>query len=158
MDAFASIAIALGAAAATALFLALISWLRAVRDPTSFRCRVGRFRRHHWRRNGDVRWSLLCTHARWVGDVLLVQTGLLRMRVQASRVVLPPGARVHREPAEVVRRLGSRPESLWVETEEGSAFGLAVSRSDRMMLVGPFLAAAIPVLPAAPREDRRSGR
>lgn len=158
LDALGITAIAIGAAAAALLSVALGSWLRTVRDPTTFRCRVGHFRRHHWRRVDDVRWSRFRTRARWVGDVLLVQVGVLRMRTSATRVVLPPGARITRESAEVVRRLGPRPESLWLETDDGPAFGLAVSRPDRMMLVGPYLAAAIPGLPLAPREDRRSGR
>jgi hypothetical protein len=55
------------------------------------------------------------------------------------------------EPFEV-RGLGLRTVALRLTAEDGSRLVVATSVADRTALVGPFLAAALPGLPRAPRD------
>ena len=126
--------------------LSLRSRIRFARAPESFRCRLASSsRRRHWRR-----WS---TRARWVNDVLLVQSGLLRTGVTAVVPRVPSGSRLRCIGRDEVRRLGADPVALRLLDDAGRPMDIAVDSSSRMLLVGPFLAAALTALPRAPREQ-----
>ncbi len=156
--------VALASALAALTAVSLTARVRAARDPAWFCCRLARPARrwrglpgrhgwHGWRRDG-LRWGRLRTRARWVDRVLLVQTGLLRIRTLAMAVTLPSNATVQADSDGRIRRLGPRPQILRVTDEDGRPLQVAAAHWDRTRLVGPFLAAAIPGLPAAPPERR----
>jgi hypothetical protein len=52
----------------------------------------------------------------------------------------------------MVRGLGSDPQVLGLRLDGGSVVELAIAAEARVAAVGPFLAAAIPGLPAAPAD------
>jgi hypothetical protein len=60
----------------------------------------------------------------------------------------------HRE----VRGLGREVLCLVLRLDDGSLLEVAAAARDRTQLVGPFLAVAIPGLPAGPRERKHLGR
>lgn len=126
--------------------LSLWSRVRFARQPESFRCRLGAAsRRRPWRR--------CSTRARWVNDVLLIQTGLLRTGTTAVVPRVPSGSRLRWVPREDVRGLGGDPVALRLTVDDGRPLDIAVDGRNRMLLVGPFLAAALSGLPRAPREQ-----
>jgi hypothetical protein len=138
---------ALGLGCIPMLWTSLRGWARFARHPQAFRCRIG-----------DVpggtgigtRWRRRRTWARWVNDVLLIRSGLLRMGIQAVAAELAPGTVLEYAPLDV--RLGLHPISLRMTTDDGDVIDVAVALASRTLLAGPFLAAAIPGLPRAPRE------
>ena len=134
------------------VLVALSAWSRARfgRRPEAFRCRLGRTGSVRWRRK--ARWRLRTTRAVWVHDVLLVQSGLLRLWVTPVAATLAPGVTVRPVPVTEVRGLGEQPVALAVTDEEGRSLDVAVEEGNRTRLVGPFLTAALPGLPWAPRE------
>jgi hypothetical protein len=136
------------------LVASTIAWnrLRFARDPLSFRCRLAR---PHTLEDESPRWSRWKTRAKWAGTVLVVQAGPLWARTLSIPVHLPLDARIQEEGCGRWRRLGAHPQSLRIEEQDGSALIVAVRQRDRTLLVGPFLAAAVAGLPAAPRSGRR---
>jgi hypothetical protein len=128
--------------------------MRFAREPGSFRCRLGRLPRRPSRRGRVIRWDRSRTRARWINDVLLIQTGLLGLRTTALHVRLPLAARIETEPVSAVKRLGTRPQALWIDRGRDDPIKVAVSEADRTRLAGPFMAAAIAGLPAGPRSER----
>jgi hypothetical protein len=142
--------------ACTALILVAV-WTRCrfARDRSSFACRTARLSWRWWHRDG-LRWNWWRTRAKWVNDVLVVQSGLLWMRTLTVPVALPRGTQIEAEARSTVRRLGARPQSLWIERGDGTPLKIAVRGQDRTKLAGPFLAAAIAGLPAPPRRNRRA--
>jgi hypothetical protein len=137
-------------AAATAAVLSLEARIRYVRRLPSFRCRLGPPARR-WPRS-RARWCLRRTRAAWVGDVLLVRSGLLRLWITPLAVAVPPDEVVRAlEPAEV-RGFGTRPVALRFTAPDGRPLEIAVAHWDVDRLVGPFLAASLSGLPPAPRE------
>jgi len=134
----------------------IASWNRRrfARDSSSFVCRTARLSRRWWHRDG-LHWGWLRTRAKWVSDVLVIQSGLLRMRSLTVAVVLPKGTQIEAEARSTVRRLGPRPQSLWIDCGVVTPLKIAVRGQDRSKLAGPFVAAAIGGLPAPPRRNRR---
>jgi hypothetical protein len=128
--------------------LSVVSRVRFARLPESFRCRLSAAASL---RRGETRWRRHRTRARWVNDVLLIQDGALRTGVRVLPAWIPPGASVRTVLPDDVRRLGRHPVALRLMTGEGPV-DLAVAESSRLLLVGPFLTAAIPGLPRAPRD------
>jgi hypothetical protein len=124
------------------------------RDPGAFVCRAARLTRRGWQRDG-LRWGWLRTRAKWVNDVLVVQCGLLWMRSVTIAVALPKGVQIEAEPPSTVRRLGARPQSLWIDSGDTLPLKIAVREQDRSKLAGPFVAAAMDGLPTPPRRNRR---
>jgi hypothetical protein len=72
------------------------------------------------------------------------------MGIQAVAAELAPGTVLEYAPLDV--RLGLHPISLRMTTDDGDVIDVAVALASRTLLAGPFLAAAIPGLPRAPRE------
>lgn len=128
--------------------------VRFDKDQPTFVCRTARLGTRWWHRDG-MRWRWLRARAAWVDNVLVIRNGPVSLRVMTIPVSLPPKARIEDEARCTVRRLGACPQSLWIEREDGSPVKIAVRERDRTKLAGPFLVAAIPGLPAAPRERRR---
>jgi ABC-type Fe3+ transport system permease subunit len=129
--------------------LAAVGHSRFTRDPRSFRCRV----RRTWPGHAQwPRWRWFATHAMWAQDVLLIRAGFLRLGLTALVVCPARDAKVEPLPGADVRRLGRHPMSLRLRLADGGAMEIAVAEDRRTDLVGPFLTAAIPGLPRAPRE------
>lgn len=132
-----------------------IAWsrLRFVRDRSAFRCRLALIGPTRSSRLAP-RWSKLKARAKWKGDVLVIQLGPLRTRTLQIPVHLPLCTQIQDEWRGTVRRLGAHPQSLLIHRDGCDALLLAVRAKDRTRLVGPFLAAAVPGLPSAPRPHR----
>lgn len=133
----------------TVAVLALVARARYASRLPGFRCRVGP-PGVPWRRH--ARWRLRRTRAAWLGDVLVLRAGALRLwldpvavRVAGSAVVEPLDR--HRP-----HGLGPHPVALTFTTGDGSRLEIAVAGRDADRLVGPFLTAALAGLPKAPRE------
>lgn len=129
--------------------------LRIRRDPSMFRCKVMRLGRVPWHRT--ARWSRTRTHARWVHDVLLIRCGFLHLRTRALAVRLPED-RIRVVSRAEIRRLGQRPQLLQFQLDDYSRVEIAVAEDVRTLMVGPFLAAAIPGLPTTRVEHIRRRR
>jgi len=132
----------------------------------AFRCRLRRsdgvltlsrwrVRRLLWKWFGDWArpWPRVDTWAVWAHDVLLVHRGLVRPRVSVFRVRFPDGPMVLLSDFEVTG-LGPNPMVFPLRCDDESLLEVAAAEEDRTLLAGPFLAAAIPGLPKAPRERR----
>src|SRR4051812_34874694 len=143
-------------AIAAALVGAAWVWnrLRFARDRSSFPCRLAPVGA---RASSRVcpHWLHLKTRAKWQGDALSIQAGLLYAQTLTIAVRLPIDARIQEEPRGSVHRLGAHPQSLVFERDDASALKIAVRQGDRTVLAGPFLAVAIAGLPAPRRPDRR---
>ena len=150
----ADVIIGLLSACLALVLVGLSNLIRFANDPASFVCRAARLTRHGWQRD-RMRWGWLRTRAKWVNDVLILQSGPLWMRSVTIAVVLPKGAQIEAEPPSSVRRLGPRPQSLWIECGDVLPLKIAVREPDRTKLAGPFVAAAIGGLPTPPRRNRR---
>lgn len=145
------------AAASALLMLTLIGWCaraRFARDHSSFACRTARLSSRWWHRDG-LHWRLLRSRAAWVDNVLVIRSGPLSLRTLTIPVFLPPKTRIEDEMPSTVHWLGSCPQSLWIERDDGTPIKIAVRERDRTKLAGPFLVAAIAGLPAARRERPR---
>ncbi|MFC7528652.1 hypothetical protein [Actinoplanes sp. GCM10030250] len=93
--------------------------------------------------------------ARWCGDVLVVRRGLIFDRtVWLAARVSPVG--VHTVPARDARRCGRDPIAVRLQLHDGSVIEVTTSASERLELVGPFLAAALSDLPKAPARRRET--
>jgi hypothetical protein len=124
--------------------------LRFARTERSFRCRVRTWLDRPW--SVPPQWSRR-THALWTHDILLIRRGLLRPRVLAFRVQPPRNALQH-APAHDVTGLGAGPLLLGLRLRDGTLLEVVAAARDSTLLAGPFLVAAIPVLPQAPPEAR----
>ena len=133
----------------TVVVLAVWGRIRYARQLRSFRCRVGpsaSSRRYH------ARWCRRRTRAAWVDDVLLLQSGVLRLWLTPFAVGVARKVTVQAlEPGEV-RGLGRHPVALRFTTHDRCEVEVAVAHQDAGLLVGPFLTAAMSGLPEAPRE------
>jgi hypothetical protein len=144
------------AAAAAGLVVVLLAglsaWsrLRFARTLPSFRCRIGPPTGHRRRRR--ARWRLRRTRAAWVNDVLLVQSGVLRLWVTPVAPVIPLDAAVRPLRPGAARGLGRRPVVLRVTAPDGGELEVAAREVDAARLAGPFLTAMLPGLPKAPRD------
>jgi hypothetical protein len=124
---------------------------RFARNPGVFRCKL--------RAPGNPsaglrrRWDRAPRRAVWVHDVLLVQHGALRQHIVALPARLPDEV-LHPLPLGEVRGLGSDPQVLPLQLDDGRVVEVAVPAEARPLVVGPFLAAAIPGQPKAPVEPR----
>jgi hypothetical protein len=156
-----------GLAAGVLLGAALVglSIRRFARTPGAFRCKVRapgsvsyRLRsRPELPAGFGPRWGHRRRRAVWVHDVLLVRHGLLGQHVVALPVRIPDEV-IRPAPAEVVRGLGSRPQVLRLRLDEGPPVEVATASEARSLVVGPFMAAAIPGLPGAPADRPPRGR
>lgn len=137
---------------------AVLARRRFARYPAAFACRVRRprGRRRRWpvpRREGcRLCWGLGRTAARWVHDVLVVQSGPLGLSVTPLAARIGAEAALRRVPSREARGLGSRPWAVVLTTEDGGSLEIAVAEWDRERLVGPYLTVALTGLPSAPRE------
>lgn len=125
-----------------------------VRAEPTFRCKV--------RFPGDLDepllpWPAHRSRARWLRDILLVQRGLLVPRTVALSA-RPPRREIRRTSSIEVRGLGGDPMVLTLTLDDGRLLEVATRAADLTTLAGPFLVAAIPSLPHAPREPRPHGR
>ena len=136
------------ASAATLAVLSGVSRLRFARLAGAFLCRLGPSSRWRGRRAG---WRFRRQRVVWVGDVLLVQSGLLRLGVTPVSAQIPREVSVESLVPSEVRRLGSRPVALRLTTADGRPLVVATAAGNRTTLVGPFLAASLSGLPEAPR-------
>lgn len=144
----------LAAAASVIATLALLSArsrIHFARQPDSFRCRLGAAA-VPWR--GGARWQRRRTRAVWVSDVLLVETGLLRLSATPVAAHLARDVEVESLSAADVPGLGPHPVALRLTDRAGRWLEIAAAEPDRTLLVGPFLVAAVPGLPKAPRDGR----
>jgi hypothetical protein len=135
---------------------ALLSWRtgrRFARAPAAFRCKVripDLPRRARAAIGAD--WGRRRTSAVWLHDVLLVRSGLFGLQVVAFPVRLPEEG--PRPAPGVARRLGPDPYLLVLRLDDGRLVEVALPAQARVPAAGPFLAAAIPGLPAGPVERR----
>jgi hypothetical protein len=88
----------------------------------------------------------------WVNDVLLIQSGLLRLSVTPVCPQLAEDASVVALGPVEVRGLGPHAVALRLTDAHGRPLVVATAARDRDALVGPFLVASLPGLPRAPRE------
>jgi hypothetical protein len=143
---------AVWAAAGAVTALAVLSvWARVryARRLAVFRCRIGppviRVRR-------GARWRLGRRRAAWAGSVLLVSSGVFRLFLTPVVNGLPRTATVTPLEHGQARGLGTCPVSLQLTTDVGAPMEIAVPQARAEEVVGPFLAAAMPQLPPAPRD------
>jgi len=135
-------------AAGTLAVLSVLSRLRFRRLPGAFRCRLGP--PAGWRHRSV--WRLRRTRAVWVHDVLVIQSGSLRLGMTALCPTISRGASVEALAPSEVRGLGLHAVALALTAEDGKRIVVATSVLDRTALVGPFLTAAVAGLPRAPRD------
>jgi len=114
------------------------------RLPGAFSCRVRRGR------SARLRWHR--TRARWLHDVLVLQSGPLRLWLTPLALQIAPRAVVHPVTDAAVRGLGERPWALLFRGDDGLSVEVAVAAKDRTTLVGPYLTAALKGLPSARQE------
>jgi hypothetical protein len=137
------------AAAATLAVVSGLSRLRFRRLPGAFRCRLGP--PPGWRRRRAA-WRVRRTRAVWVSDVLLIQSGLLRLGVTPVSPQIARDVSVEYLEPHDVRGLGQCPVALRLRAADGRPLVVATAGRNRAALVGPFLAASLAGLPQAPRE------
>ena len=130
----------------------LTTWVRVryARRLPFFRCRIGPPPRR--RRRGDARWCRRRTWGTWVGDVLMVRSGPLRLWLTPLRVGVLREVTVETLGRGEVRGLGRRPAALRFSLRGGGEVEVAVAAEDVDSLVGPFLTATLAGLPEARRE------
>jgi hypothetical protein len=133
--------------AATVAVLTIWARIRYARDLPLFRCRLGPPRRR--RRRSRARWCLRRTWATWVGDVVLVRSGTLRLWLRPLPVGVAREVTVEALGRRDVRGLGPRPVALRFALDGGRELEIAVAADDVDQLVGPFLTAALAGLPEA---------
>jgi hypothetical protein len=126
------------------------SRMRFARQPGAFRCRLGT--PQHPRSPERTRWRLRRTRARWVSDVLIVQSGLLRLGATPLAAHIAPDAVVRSVGGLEVRGLGRRPAALVLSLEDRSPLEIAAADGNRLLLVGPYLVAGLSGLPSSPRQ------
>jgi hypothetical protein len=138
--------------AATATLLAvLLGWSiwrgrRAFRtSPGAFRCNV-RLRSEQQVPGIASTWARRPCHALWAHDVLVVRRGLLRPRLWFLVARMAEGDLVELNPR-LVRGLGRRPVSVKILLDDHQEIEVAAGHGDRSLLVGPFVAVAVRVLP-----------
>jgi hypothetical protein len=124
------------------------------RTDGAFFCKLRAANGSPWITGVPARWTRRRSRAVWVHDVLVVHGGLFRPRTLA----VP--ARIPEEPIRYVsdksiRGLGDTPLVLRLRLDDGDLIDIAANDAHRTLLVGPFLAAAIPGLPRAPTQRRR---
>jgi hypothetical protein len=130
--------------------LSVTNRLRFARQPGAFRCRLGT--PPYPRVPEATRWRRRRTRARWVSDVLIVQSGLLRLSATPLVAHVASDTAVRSLLPSEVRGLGKRPAVLRVTLEDQTPLEVAVAEASRALLVGPYLAAGLSGLPRAPRE------
>jgi hypothetical protein len=135
---------------ATVAVLATWARLRYARSLSFFRCRLGPPPRR--RRRSRARWCRRRTWATWVGDVLMVRSGALRLWLTPFTVGVPREVSVEALERGEMRGLGRRPVALRFTLRGGGELEIAVGAQDESQLVGPFLTAALSGLPEARRE------
>jgi hypothetical protein len=136
-------------AAGTLAVVSVFSRLRFGRLPGAFRCRLGP--PSGWRRSRAL-WRLRRTRAVWLHDVLVIQSGCLRLGMTIVCPTISRGASVVSLGPSEVRGLGRHAVGLALTAEDGRRIVVATSVLDRTALVGPFLTAAVTGLPRAPRD------
>jgi len=118
------------------------------RLPGAFRCRLGP--PAGWRHRSV--WRLRRTRAVWLHDVLVIQSGFLRLGMTTVLPTISRGACVEALAPTEVRGLGRHAVALALTAQDGRRIVVATSVLDRTALVGPFLTAAVAGLPRAPRD------
>jgi hypothetical protein len=145
----------LAGAAATLVVLSVRARFRFRRLPGSFRCRLGPGSR---RRRAPSAWRIRRTRAVWARDVLLVQSGALRLGITPVCASVARHAAVEELEPFTTRGLGLHAVALTLTADDGRSVVVATAGRDRTTLAGPFLAAALPGLPRAPRGQASDGR
>ena len=117
--------------------------------PNAFRCKVAIASR------GEIvsyAWSRRASYAVWVHDVLVVFDGFGRTRIRPLAVHFADGpvAPMIRP----TRGLSSRPVVMSLELDDGRHALVAASRSAKVLMAGPFLAALISDDGVAASNDR----
>ena len=150
MNPLGSLIVAVATMISVSFGLSAHSRIRFARRPQAFRCRLSHAPGR--RRGSRSRWRHSGTRAVWVSDVLLVQSGLLRLGVTALPARLGPAARLRPHSADEVPRLGAHPVGLALTVDGQGPLEIAVAQKDRTLVVGPYLVAALPGLPRVPRQ------
>ena len=140
---------ALAAVGITLGILSSRSRRRFAQQRGAFRCRV----RLPWLRGRAGRRWPRPTQAVWVADVLLIQSGRLRLSVAPVAAHVARSVSVEEQDPVRVRSLGTQPLSLLMTDQLGHPVVVAVAASDRALLVGPFLTVAAPGVPGAPLDE-----
>ena len=120
---------------------------RLSRAGAAFRCRIWSLAGFRLGRN---RSSLGKARAVWVHDVLIVQQGWLFPQLLVMPVRLPEDSMRFAAPGEATG-LGRIPLVMELRLDDGALVAVAAANRDRILLAGPFLAAAIATL--TPRGD-----
>jgi hypothetical protein len=92
------------------------------------------------------------TRAVWLNDVLVIQSGLLRLGITTVFPRIARDASVEALVPFEVRGLGLHAVALRLTAEDGRPLVVATSVLNRTALVGPFLTAVVAGLPRAPRD------
>jgi hypothetical protein len=92
------------------------------------------------------------TRAVWLHDVLVIQSGFLRLGMTTVFPTIAQEASVEALVPFEVRGLGLHAVALRLIADDGRPLVVATSVLDRTALVGPFLTAAVAGLPRAPRD------
>lgn len=129
--------------------------LRFTQSDQTFTCKLRS--QHVSTFGGGRRWPWRCSEARWVHDVLVVQRGLLFPRVLIIPARIPEDT-IQDADRDRILGLGIRPIAVSLRLDDGRLVEVAAARTDRTLLAGPFLAAAIPGLPQAPADRPKHGR
>lgn len=145
MNPLGTVLVAVASILVVLLGLSLHSRIRFARRPQAFRCRLSRGPGRRWGRRS--RWRRSGTRAAWVNDVLLIQSGLLRLGVVALSARLGAAAKLRLLSPDDVPRLGRHPVGLTLLVDGDRPLEIAVAQQDRMLVVGPYLVAALPGLP-----------
>jgi len=117
--------------------------------PNAFRCKVT------IASSGTVvayRWPRRVSYAVWVHDVLVVFDGFARTRVRPFAVHFvegPVAPMIH-----PTRGLSARPVVMSLELDDGRHALVAASRSAKVLMAGPFLAALLSTDGVAASNDR----
>jgi hypothetical protein len=130
--------------------LSVTSRVRFARRTGAFRCRLGAPACPG--EPGGTRWRRRRTRARWVSDVLIVQSGVLRVATTPLEAHVAARTSVRLLSHLEVRGLGRRPSALVLTLHDRTRLEVAVAEGDRFLLVGPYLAAALSGLPRPTRE------
>jgi hypothetical protein len=124
------------------------------RTDSAFACKLRAPNGHSWTTGLPARWPRRRSRAMWVHDVLVIHGGLFRPRTLAVPARIPEEA-IRYAADKSVRGLGDAPLVLRLRLDDGDLIEVAANEAHRTLLVGPFLAAAIPGLPRAPTHRRR---
>jgi hypothetical protein len=135
--------------AVTVAVALLVTSLRFPSDTAAFPCKL----RPAPPGGRPATWPRRRRRATWIHDVLLVRRGMPLPRIEALQVRTPDD-RVRETTAHEIPGLGAAPVAVVLRLDDGTLLEVACPGTARDLLVGPFLAAAVPHRPRGRRGQR----